>query len=293
MKVVVEPGKYVVAVSGGIDSMVLLELLAQKPDLELVVAHFDHGIRADSSVDAEFVAAAAKQRGLRFELGQAQLGAGASEADARAARYDFLFDVQARLEADSVITAHHQDDLIETAFINLLRGTGPQGLIAISVNSRVKRPLLPYRRTDIEAYAKAAGVSWQEDATNYQLNYLRNYVRQNIVKRMNHAERELMLAKVAEIEKAQREIDELVILIAPRVMAGGAIDRVSFSNLPNDVGQVMLLKFLRSAGITELDRKTIERLTMAIKTGRPGSIYDIKQGRRLQLEAAKAHLKVN
>src|SRR4051812_4288271 len=108
MNVLLEPGKYVVAVSGGIDSVVLLDLLCANPALQLVVAHFDHGIREDSAEDAAFVAALATLQGLEFVTGTAQLGAAASEDTARKARYEFLENVRARHGAAGVVTAHHQ-----------------------------------------------------------------------------------------------------------------------------------------------------------------------------------------
>src|SRR5438270_2251525 len=118
MKVNVPPGRYVLAVSGGVDSMVLLDLLAKLPGLELVVAHFNHGIRPESVNDEELVANRAKRLNLPLELGYASLGQGASEATARQARYQFLEAVQKKYKAKAIITAHHQDDWIETAVIN-------------------------------------------------------------------------------------------------------------------------------------------------------------------------------
>src|SRR5258708_37503607 len=90
MKVNTPPGKYILAVSGGVDSMVLLDLLSKKPDVELVVAHFNHGIRADSNLDEELVEKAAQKHGLFHEVGYGKLGAGASEETAREASYKFL-----------------------------------------------------------------------------------------------------------------------------------------------------------------------------------------------------------
>src|SRR6185436_20114617 len=127
MKISVRPGKYVVAVSGGVDSMVLLDLLRQKPKLELVVAHFDHGIREDSAQDRKLVQRIAKAYGLPFVHAKGNLGPKAGEALAREARYAFLRQVQADHDAKAIITAHHQDDMLKTAIMNLLRGTGRRG----------------------------------------------------------------------------------------------------------------------------------------------------------------------
>src|SRR5437764_343012 len=127
-----KPGKYVVAVSGGVDSVALLDMLARSDDLKLVVAHFDHGIRKDSAKDRKFVEDLAKNYDLPFVYEEGHLGSGTSEAVARGARYDFLHRVKKSHGAQAIITAHHQDDVLETAIINLLRGTGRKGLTSLT-----------------------------------------------------------------------------------------------------------------------------------------------------------------
>src|SRR5580704_3560158 len=107
-------GSYVVAVSGGVDSVVLLHRLQKQPGLRLVVAHFDHGMREDSAEDRRFVKALAQAYGAPFVYDEGHLGSGTSEAEAREARYNFLRRVQAASDAQAIVTAHHQDDLLET-----------------------------------------------------------------------------------------------------------------------------------------------------------------------------------
>ena len=128
--------------------------------LFLVVAHFDHGIRQDSLKDELFVSQKASDYELLYEVGHGDLGAATSEAEARDARYAFLNEMKQKHEAADIITAHHQDDLIETALINIIRGTGPKGLVAISRNKNVLRPLLPYPKSEIIAYARAHNLAW-------------------------------------------------------------------------------------------------------------------------------------
>jgi tRNA(Ile)-lysidine synthase len=128
MDISVEPGRYVIAVSGGVDSVALLHALTKRPALDMIVAHFDHGIRPESAQDAAFVRTLAESYGLPFVTDRVELGPDASEASARQARYSFLRTLQRQYDATSIITAHHQDDLLETAIINLLRGTGRRGL---------------------------------------------------------------------------------------------------------------------------------------------------------------------
>ena len=113
------PGSYVVAVSGGVDSVALLHNLAQSDKLRLYVAHFDHGIRQDSAEDARFVSQLARQYGLEYFSERAELGQNSSEALARTKRYKFLYSVMAQPQANAVITVHHQDDVLETAILNM------------------------------------------------------------------------------------------------------------------------------------------------------------------------------
>src|SRR5690348_16932946 len=113
MDISIKPGKYIVAVSGGVDSMVLLNLLAKSKGLDLIIAHFEHGIRSDSKEDLELVRAAAAHYGLPFVWEHGHLGPNASEAAAREARYTFLRRVRAEHAAKAIVTAHHQDDLLE------------------------------------------------------------------------------------------------------------------------------------------------------------------------------------
>src|SRR5579871_6122810 len=111
MKADIPSGKYILAVSGGVDSMALLDILSKKSGLALIVAHFNHGIRADAEADETLVKEAARRKGLAVEIGYGRLGSGASEEKARKARYEFLKRIMLKHQADAVVTAHHQDDL--------------------------------------------------------------------------------------------------------------------------------------------------------------------------------------
>ena len=124
-------GTYVIAVSGGVDSVVLLDLMAQVSDCTLIVAHVDHGIRKDSHLDRQFVEKVANKYKLEFYYTEANLGANASEEAARKARYEFLRNIKDKTGARAIITAHHQDDLLETLILNVLRGTKRKGLSSL------------------------------------------------------------------------------------------------------------------------------------------------------------------
>ena len=270
-------GRYVVAVSGGVDSVVLLDMLAGEPELELVVAHFDHGIREDSSEDAKFVASLAKKYNLPFESERTELGLGASEAEAREARYRFLKRVQEKYHAVAIITAHHQDDLLETSIINMLRGTGHRGLHSLKNHEHLMRPLLHLNKVDVYEYAKNNSLKWREDSTNQDTNYLRNKVRLEVVPKSSEQWRQNMLDKISKAAEVggrlDREIDQLV---GQNMREGKAIvSRNWFVKLPHAIATEVVVAILRKLKISDIDKQLVERLTIQIKTAKPGKKLDI------------------
>jgi tRNA(Ile)-lysidine synthetase-like protein len=272
MNVQIRPGAYVVAVSGGVDSMVLLDVLAQMPDLKLVVAHFEHGIREDSDVDRQFVEAAAKRYGLPFIYEHGNLGVGVSESAARDARYAFLQRVREERDADAIVTAHHQDDLIETAVINIMRGTGRKGLSSLQSTKELVRPLLDISKQQILDYAQEHHIAWHEDSTNQDDAYLRNYIRHNVIPRLGEEGRQQLYAY---IEKAQELNPEIDILLTENLEGKTEISRYWFIMLPYDVSCETMAAWLRQNDIREFDRRAIERLVVAAKVALPGKQSDI------------------
>jgi tRNA(Ile)-lysidine synthase len=174
-------GRVLVAVSGGPDSVVLLDLLLASRDLhrlELIVAHVDHGIQPESALVAHEVEALARTHELRFVTTRLDLGAGASETRARAARYAWLRDARRRLGARWILTAHHADDQRETVLMRVLRGSGPAGLAGMPVRERgVARPLLGLSRKTLLRYGKRRGLRWWNDPANQDPRHLRSWVR--------------------------------------------------------------------------------------------------------------------
>ncbi|HEX7368304.1 MAG TPA: tRNA lysidine(34) synthetase TilS [Candidatus Saccharimonadales bacterium] len=284
MDIEIAPGKYVVAVSGGVDSVVLLDLLCGRarasgaPSWKLVVAHYDHGIREDSDEDKKLVEQLARRHGVPFVFDRGHLGPGTSEAVARTARYAFLESVMRASGSDAVLTAHHRDDALETAVINLARGTGRKGLSSLANNGTIVRPLLGVSKKEIIEYAKYHGLVWHEDSTNTSTDYLRNHIRHNVLPKWREADKQRLLAISRTAGRLNAEIDALL-----EGRLGPELEREWFVLLPHDVAREVMASWLRSQGLREFDRRAIERLTVGAKVARSGKSIDAVKGYRLQV----------
>jgi tRNA(Ile)-lysidine synthase len=173
-------GPALVAVSGGLDSIVLLDLLHRTvgSERELIVAHADHGIQPDSAAVAGRVAAFAADLGLPCEVGRLALGPGAGETSAREARYAWLFNLRDRAGAALVFTGHHADDQAETVLMRALEGSGPAGLAGMrAVSGTLVRPLLRFRREVLARYARERGLAVWVDPANSDPTHLRSWLR--------------------------------------------------------------------------------------------------------------------
>lgn len=281
MDITIEPGRYVVAVSGGVDSVALLHMLhsqSERDGLKLLVAHLDHGIRGDSRVDRLLVQALAKSYGLPFVYHKINLGTGVSEAEARKARYDFLRHVRRSSASRGIITAHHQDDLLETAAINIIRGTGRKGLSSLKSSEDIVRPLLHISKQDLVDYARAKSLNWREDSTNQDRYYLRNRIRHDVLTRLNPDNRRKLLAHIQNLHNLNEQIDHEIINYLHLQPATDKLDRHWFIMLPHAVAREVLATWLRKHGVRDFDKKMLERLVVFAKTYASGKKTDVKKG---------------
>src|SRR5713101_2355297 len=213
----VGPARLLVAVSGGPDSVALLDLLAgcrEAIGLELVVAHVDHGIHPDSALVAAQVRKLADEYGLPFLERRLGLGPAATETAARAARYRALEGMRRAATADFIATAHHADDQAETVLMRALRGSGPAGLAAMACRrGRLIRPLLPFRRVDLARHLQSVSRSAWHDPANVDVKHLRGWIRTDVLPalRARFPDVERRLERVAEQAALDRAAwDELL-----------------------------------------------------------------------------------
>ncbi len=180
--------KLLLAISGGIDSKVLLHLFHEL-NFNISVAHCNFMLREEESdKDEDFVRTTCESLNIpayiqRFDTNQLALDYKLSiQLAARKIRYEWFSELLKTENLDCVLTAHHLDDEIETFLINLTRGTGLEGLTGIpEVNGNVIRPLLPFSRAEIEEYATENQIKWREDASNASNKYVRNKLRHDVI----------------------------------------------------------------------------------------------------------------
>ncbi len=263
---------YIVAVSGGVDSVVLLDMVARRAREDgggkgdLIVAHVDHGIRPESHEDEQFVRDLARRYDLPYESVRLQLGPKTSEHTARQARYDWLEQIRHNHNAEAIVTAHHQDDVIETMMINLIRGTGWRGLCSLKETATRRRPLLGLSRAEIITYGIGRNLSWREDETNNDVRYLRNYVRYRYVQRMKSDERQRWVMMYQDQTRLAEVIDRSLPQIASRVGDNKTWSRHGIIMADEAVCYEIMTYLLA----TRLERRTLERLRHFVCCARPG-----------------------
>ena len=217
-----------VAVSGGADSLALADLLHRSQrrfKLNLCIAHFEHGLRGDESLaDAEFVRKFAAERDINciVESGKVKNFAESQklsiETAARELRYKFLESVRQRLNFDAIALAHHADDQAETILMRILRGTGSIGLAAMQSRSgKLIRPLLNFRKTELEKYCKQQNITPRIDATNFETDATRNKIRLDLLPILNQYN-PLMVENLCRLGEVASSDSEFIIMQAQGIL---------------------------------------------------------------------------
>ena len=289
-----------VAVSGGLDSLVLLHLLRFAPglpDLEVVVAHFDHRMRPGSAGDAAWVRGVALAWDVPFTEGVAAADL-SGEEEAREARYGFLEAQHKNRGTRWIVTAHHADDQAETVLFRIARGTGPSGLAGIPEQRApgILRPLLPFTRDDIARYARCVGIEPRVDPSNQDPAYARNVIRNEVLPRLEAAVAPgvraslVRLARIAEgEERAWRSILAKLLddLIVESSEARIVVDRTSWLAYDPEV-QARALRALTARLGVRLDEAGTRTAVLFTSAGASGKEHWITG--LLRLHRAFDHL---
>ncbi|SKB43911.1 tRNA lysidine(34) synthetase TilS [Maribacter arcticus] len=183
---------FIIACSGGLDSMVLTDL-CQQAQLQFSLAHCNFRLRGEDSIgDENFVREYGEKLGIvvyvtHFDtIDYVNEHKGSVQMAARELRYTWFEQLLVQHNIPYILTAHHANDNVETFLINLSRGTGIDGLIGIPAKTAIlRRPLLPYTRQELELYAEEHELNWREDASNTDTKYLRNKIRLEIIPKLS------------------------------------------------------------------------------------------------------------
>ena len=219
-KLVEEGQRVLLAVSGGIDSMVLLHLF-ERSGFDYGIVHCNFHLRGEESDgDEQFVREQVEQHGIvsffkDFETEEyARLSGISIEMAARQLRYEYFEQIRVEHNFDLIATAHHQDDLIETFFLNLTRKTGIHGLTGIKEKSgNIIRPMLFAGRSEIEKYAARHFVEFREDSSNNEVVFQRNFLRHKILplfSELNPAFKKNLLASISNLKEAEQVYDYFI-----------------------------------------------------------------------------------
>ncbi len=278
----------VLAVSGGVDSVALLDLMhavAEPLGLDLVVAHADHGVQPGSGDVAAMVRWLAARYDRPVVLGELRLGAATTETAARRARYAWLREQQWRHGARFLVTAHQRDDQMETVLLRVLRGSAPAGLAGMAGRARggLVRPLLPFTRAELAAHARDAELPTHDDPANRDARHLRSWVRQMlvplVVDRLGPGVRDDLLAvarHAARDRRAWRGVLDLLPALDLRTSARGF-----------DVARGTLARYDAPVAVALL-RAAARRVGLVLGPRRAGRIAMLARGpsgRRLELGA--------
>lgn len=286
--------RLLVALSGGRDSVVLLHLLRFAGGREadsVTAAHLDHARRRRSWGDSAWAAGLCAAWGVPLRAERASPPP-RGETDARRVRYAFLRRAAEWSDARWIVTAHHADDQAETVLFRALRGTGPAGLAGIAPRrGQLVRPLLPFWRTELREYARAAGLRWRADASNRSLRPARNRLRREILPRLERtfapaARRSLVrLATVAREERAAWEAAS-VRLAAEAVRTEQSyllLHRQRIRGWGAPLAARVLRDVLERCG-TRLGRAGTRRMIQFITDAPSGRVLDLPGGARLHSE---------
>jgi len=273
-------GKFVVAVSGGVDSAALLHLVAENVDSDrVVVAHVDHGMRVGSAAEARFVRELAKSYSLKYVETQLELGKEASEAEARRGRYAFLSRISHDENAPAILTAHHRDDVIETMVINLMRGTNRRGLTSLGSSTQLIRPLLGVTKLQLYKYATDNRLEFVEDDSNKNTDYKRNWVRRVGLPKLRNINPSID-SKLQDLNKKTKllndEIDEISVPMAESLVNDNRVNREEYRALPEIIRREIIMQTLirRDIDMKNIGRSDIERTDDFICNAKPAKKFN-------------------
>lgn len=276
-----EPGKrYLLACSGGLDSMALAHLL-HSAKIPFELAHVNFGLRdSESDGDEEFVNKWGQEHGYTVHVYHANTKEWAekngvsTQMAAREIRYQFFEEIRSKHKLEGIVVAHHEDDQLETIFLNLARGTGIEGLYGMSDRrGELIRPLLSFSRAQLAAYAEEVQLAWREDRSNASTDYKRNKLRHQGLPALYSLEpdtRQNLLQSFARLKDTGKAFSGLFEQWkAAQVREEQGMSSLAFNSIKNMPGASTLLYFwLRPYGFNSDQALSLAKCLEEVKPGR-------------------------
>ena len=296
----------IVAVSTGVDSMALLDLLQRLPAgrrPRLLVAHVNHELRDQSTVEEAYLTDYCRQAGLSLRVAhwpkEDHPEHGVEEA-ARHFRYAFFKRLLAEYHAAAVVTAHHANDLAETMLMKMTRGGQLDQLVGIRDQrplgrGKLVRPLLPFTKAELYRYARARGLKWFEDQTNQELTVARNRYRHQIIPALERENPQLithLLDYRAQLTELLAWRNQELARLLDSVQAGQHLELAAFTQLPAFQQAELLRYWLEQSGVTDLKADLIDQVRRVLNNPQkpqelielPGSSVLVKDYAECRLE---------
>jgi len=272
----IKPGeKVIVSVSGGVDSMVLLDLmirLKSKMKFRIAIAHFNHQLRGrESDGDEALIRDYARKRKIQCFIESADTSAASDkeklsiQETARNLRYDFLNKIRVSLGYDKIATAHNADDNSETMLFNLFRGSGLHGMKGIPLHRKdlqIVRPLLFATRESIAEYSAANGILFREDSSNLKSDYTRNFIRHQIIPLIRENINPNLSGSLFRAGRIFTDLESYLSRDLKKIMKetvrkkskeGIILSRPKFLKLPYFLKEQLIIELLRVGFRTEID----------------------------------------
>ena len=296
--------RYLVGVSGGRDSVVLLHWLVGLGYKKLVVCHLNHQLRGRSSdADARLVEKLAVRSDVDFVRGSENVRALAArrkmslETAARDARYKFFAQVAKRRRCRTIFLAHHADDLVETFLINLFRGAGATGLRAMrevsarrieGVDLTIVRPLLGLWQNEIDEYVRKHRLKFREDASNKSLTPLRNRIRRHIIpylEKTTGRNIRVNIWRAAMIAAEEEKWIESLVKHSDAQDVDLSVEKLR--HLPTALQRRGIMKWLRARNVTDVGFEVIERVRSLLDRDARVAKINLPQDRHVRRRAGK------
>lgn len=281
--------RWLIGVSGGLDSMALMHMLKEQGFRDVVVCHLDHGLRGkESAADARFVKRATEKAGFAFESAKIDLrtemaeGSESLETAGRNARHRFFGTCAKKHRCKRLFLAHHLDEQAETVLWNLMRGShGCRGMLEVSamvmggMPMEIHRPLLGVRKSELRTWMEARKLSWREDASNRSNEVVRNRIRNQALPILAEiAKRDIapLLARAAQSDDGMRRVLDWALTKAEVLDPQGRLHLGALRTLPDALRNHALAEYLRTHGISGISGALLDRCAALIDPSSPARV---------------------